>query len=307
MASVDERALEVARRQRGLISRRQLAAAGVSPATVGRRIRRGRWCEPLPGVVDLTTHEGSWRKSLQQLLLATAPDSWASHRSAAHLQRFLDVAEPATLDVLVRRGRHSTIGGLHLHTTRALGDDETTTVAGLRCTAAARTLLDLAPTVTIAELERFTADLARRDTAAFRHLGNLLDRYPRAPARRRLLDVLATLPEDVARLGSPLEVIGVPVLLRHGAPPPVLQYRVRDADGAVIKRVDAAWPTLWTVVEFDGRAWHDTPTAREHDAEVRARMRALGWTVEVLRFDDLDGPEPARIAADLRRRAAARS
>ncbi|MFA9429741.1 type IV toxin-antitoxin system AbiEi family antitoxin domain-containing protein [Egicoccus sp. AB-alg2] len=300
MSTVDERAIRAASGQRGLLTRSQLAEAGVSPSTIARRLSKGRWTEKIPGVIDLGTHEHTWRRHLQQLLLAAGPESWVSHLSAAHLHAFLDIEEPPTHDVVVRRGRHPRVGTSTLHTTTALDEDETTVVGGLRCTTKARTLLDVAPQFGLESLERLAADLARKDRQAFRQLGTVLARSAGSRGRRRLLTALSRLPDDVAKLGSPLEVIGVPVLMRNGAPQPKLQYRVRDAGGSVIKRVDAAWPRLWTIVEFDGGAWHDTTAARAHDEAARDRMRALGWTVEVLRFQDLDGPRPAQIAARLR-------
>lgn len=302
MEPVDQRALTVARPQRGNATRRQLRDdASVSAATIRRRLAQGQWSEPLPTVIDLGTHEPSWRGELQQLLLATGPDSWVSHRSAAHLHGFLDVDEPDVPDILVRRGSGTTVGALGLHTTQAIANDEVTDVDGLRCTTKARTLLDLAPGTTVHDLERFAADLGRRDRRAIGQLGELVDRYRFAPGRRRLATAVGRLPADVAQLGSPLEVIAIPQLLRCGAPRPILQYVVRDAGGAVIKRVDAAWPDAWTILEVDGAAYHDTTGARAHDEEVRARMRALGWTVEVIRRADLDGPRLAEIAARLRR------
>ncbi len=302
MEPVDQRALEVVRSQRGCATRAQLREdASISHATLARRLASGRWSQPLPGVIDLGTHEASWRLQLQQLLLATGPASWVSHVCAAHLHGFLDVRAPARADILVRRGASTRVGDLALHTTRALADDEMTIVDGLRCTVKARTLLDLAPGTTAVVLERYLADLSRRDRRALRQVGELLDRYRYAAGRRRLALAVARLPGDAGLLGSPLEVLGVPELLRLGAPPPVLQYRVRDAGGAVIKRVDAAWPSASTVVEFDGAAYHETAGARTHDEQVRARMRALGWTVEVLRRADLDGSRLAEIAARLRR------
>ncbi|MBS3942045.1 MAG: type IV toxin-antitoxin system AbiEi family antitoxin domain-containing protein [Actinobacteria bacterium] len=299
MTSIDERAIAIARKQRGLLTRHQLEDAGVSTSTIARRIRRGRWIEPVPGVVDLTTHQASWHKGLQQILLATGPESWVSHGTAAHLHDFLDRLRPNTYDVVVRRGSHTTVGALDLHTTTRLAPDETTTVLGLRCTSRARTLLDLAPTLTLEELERLTLDLGRRDPTAFRHLADLLARYPRAGGRRRLLTVIARLPDDLTKLGSPVEGLLVPELLRHGAPMPKLQFPVRDLDGAFIKRVDAAWEDEMHLVEIDGHAYHDTSGARRADEEARGTMRAVGWTVHVLRREDLGGDAPARIAAEV--------
>ena len=300
MGTVDERAIDAASGQRGLATRAQLIEAGVSVSTITRRLGKKRWSEVVPGVVDLGTHEPDGRGRLQQLLLAAGSESWASHWSAAHLHRFLDVDEPASPDVLVRRGRYPWVDSLALHTTTAIDADETTAVAGLRCTTRARTLLDLSPQLGLEAIERFAADLARRDREAFRQLGILLARYPAASGRRRLLTALARLPGDVAELGSALEAFFAAVFRREGAPTPKLQYRVRDLGGALLKRVDFAWPDEWTIAEIDGVAWHGTSSAQRRDSEVRAHMRELGWTVEVFRYADLDGPRPAQLAARLR-------
>jgi hypothetical protein len=300
--TVDARANRVARSQRGRATRRQLREdASVSARTITRRLADGTWTEPLPDVIDLGTHERSWFTDLQELLLATGRRSWLSHRTAAHLHGFLDVRRPASPDIVVPRGAHARVGGLRLHTTARLADDETTVAHGLRCTSAARTYLDLAFGSTVHELERLGLDLARRDRGALRHVGELLDRHPHAPGRRRLVTVVSRLPGDASLLGSPLEVLALQDLLRHGAPPPVLQYVVRDRDGAVVKRVDAAWPDRRALAELDGRPYHDTMDDRAADLEVRARMRALGWRVEVFRRADLGGDRMRAFAADLRR------
>lgn len=289
--TVDERAQRVGRRQLGLATRRQLREiAGVSPSTISRRLRSGRWAEQLRPVIDLRTHPPSWRRSLQQLVLAAGPEAWVSHCTAAHLHGFLDIARPDHLDVLVLRGRHDDLRGVRLHTTVSLGPDEVTVVDRLPCTSRARTLVDLAAGACPSDLERVALDLGRRDAATLTRAVDLLDRRRGAPGRRRLLDVLARLPSDVEVIGSPLEVRGVQALASFDLPPPRLQYLVRDLDGAVIKRVDAAWPAARVVVEFDGAAYHDLGHQRVEDERARTRMRALGWEVIVLRSHDLDGP-----------------
>jgi hypothetical protein len=302
MGTVDRRAADIARRQLGYATRQQLIdVAAISRATIARRLGSGQWSEPMPGVIDLGSHEPSSHRELQGLLLATGPASWVSHRSAAALHRFLDVKPPRSPDILVRRGSHTRVGPVPLHTTARLEADETTVVRGLRCATAARTLLDLAPVTPGEVLERLAADLGRRHPADLRQVGRLIDRYPGVAGVRRLRTTLAVLPAQLSHLGSPLEVLGVVALRRAGAPEPVLQHRVMDANGAVLKRVDAAWPAVRVLVEFDGAAYHDTVAAKAHDEQVRASMRGMGWTVEVLRYRDLAGPRPAEIAMRVRR------
>lgn len=291
MSSVDERAQVLARRQLGVATRRQLREhAGVSPRTITRRLAAGRWREPLPGVLDLGAHPPSWHRSVWQLLLAAGEPAWVSHRTAAHLHGFLDVRRPHRIDVLVPRSRHAAIGGVRLHTTVSLAGDEVTTVGGLPCTSAARTLLDLAGTLLPDDLERIALDLGRRRSGVLERASALADRRRGVAGRRRLLAVLRRLPADVARIESPLEVRGVQALVQGSIPAPRLQYRVRDHDGAVVKRVDAAWPDRRVAVEFDGAAYHDLLGQRSEDAWARDRLRALGWEVVVIRATELEEP-----------------
>jgi hypothetical protein len=272
------------------VLRRQLIDdAGISRRTVASRLRSGEWTEHLPGVIDLGTHPPTWRGQVLALALAAGSDAWASHDTAAHLLGFLDAPRPLVADVLVPRGRHARVAGHRLHTTRSIGADEVTVSHGIACTGAARTLLDLAVGTRPEVLERYLADRTRRDPEFVATLVELTDRHRTLPGRRRLLEVVARLPGDAGKLGSPLEVLGVQRLVQLGAPPFELQYPVRDPGGAVIKRVDVAWPSKWTLLELDGRGYHDLLGARTEDAEVRARMRALGWHVEVVRRHELDG------------------
>lgn len=301
MDPVDIRANDIGRSQRGFVLRRQLREeAGVSSRTIAARLRDGAWTEPWPGVVDLGTHQATWRGQVQALTLAAGPSARASHDTAAYLHRFLDAPRPREVDVVVPRGRHAQVAGQRLHTVRSLGGDEVTERHGIPCTTVARTLLDLAVATTPGVLERYLANEARKRPAIVADVVELVDRHRRLPGRRRLLEVVSRLPGDVGRLGSPVEVLGVQRLRELCAPPFVLQYPVRDSDFVVIKCTDVAWPEKKTVLELDGAAYHDLVAARADDEQARARMRAHGWHVEVARRADLYTPEFAAFVRRLR-------
>jgi hypothetical protein len=305
MDPVDVRAHRIARTQRGLATRRQLIDdAAVAPSTVAARLRGGCWTAPHPTVVDLGTHERSWRKDVHAAVLAAGPQAWACHGTAAHLHGLLDAPRPPAIDVVVPRGRHARAGELRLHTTRALGRDEVTEVHGIPSTSVARTLLDLAVATDPDVLERYLVDQVRRHRELLSTLLDLADRHRSLPGRARLVRVVARLPAGATALGSPLEVLGVQRLRQQGAPPFVVQYVVRAPNGRRVKRVDVAWPDLRIVLEFDGAGYHDLAGQRDVDAAARAEMRDLGWHVEVVRRADIDGPGFAAFVDRLRRAAA---
>ena len=85
-----------------------------------------------------------------------------------------------------------------------------------------------------------------------------------------------------------------------GLPLPVLQYEVRDGTGAVVARVDFAWPELGIYVEFDGMVKYEKllrPGERASDVVIRERRREeligrlTGWRCVRLTWADLDHPE----------------
>ncbi len=168
--------------------------------------------------------------------------------------------------------------------------DEVTTVDGLRCTSEGRTLWDLARSTDLELLERFAYDLGRRRRRrALWIAARLASEHRGAPGSARLREALGGLPSGLSLLGSVLEADGIRSLRAAGLAPPVLQYVVRDGDGARVKRVDAAWPEHLVCLEFDGALYHDTTKARGADELTRNDLAALGWRVVIVRAQDLRG------------------
>jgi hypothetical protein len=296
--SIDHTASALGRPQFGLVARRQFRDEGIDHRAVRRRLDAEVWTEPVPHVIDLGTHEPSWSQSLMQVVLAAGPAAVVSHHCAAFLHGFLDVEEPAKIDVTVPRSQHSAVAGVRLHTPRApLADDEIVEVAQFRCTSTARTLVDLAPLLAPRRLESILWEAARHDGDLASACADLLARRPRIRGKRVLLGLLTEMHPEVGQLASPLEVNGILGLRRVGTPPPMVQYEIRDESGRFVARVDAAWPAGRIIVEFDGAAYHEHPSARHRDRERLARIRALGWEVHVLTAADLRTPARLRRVA----------
>ena len=306
-AYLDARAQSLGRGQHGLVTRRQLDAAGVLPRSVHRRLAGGHWRTVGPGVIDLGTHDPSWQQGLWRALLTADPaPAWASHWSAAYLHQLLDVARPAIHDLSVPRGHRRQLTGVCFHECRGLSDVEVTRVAGVPVTTMARTLLDLSAATEPRRFEMLVWDAARRVPELPTQLSALLLHHQRRPGTPRLRGVLEGMHPQLARAGSPFETDGLLRFRDAGLPWPTLQHVVRDRRGQYVVRVDAAWIDARVIVEFDGAAYHRTPQQRARDEHLREQLGQLGWRVLVLRPEDLHGPRFAAVVGELRRLLGAR-
>src|SRR5829696_8286521 len=139
----DELISTLAARQWGVVARRQLLGAGLSPTIVRDGVRGGRLVRIHRGVYAVgharLRREGWWLAAV----LAVGPQAVLSHRDAAGLHG-LRPANHARVDVTTTdRGR---TGGPRIatHVTTVLDAQDVTTVAGIPVTTVARTLVDLA-------------------------------------------------------------------------------------------------------------------------------------------------------------------
>lgn len=300
MRTLDASIHELARRQYGLVTRRQLAERGVDRRYVARRLRAGVWRSPFPTVIDVGTHPASWEKSVRAVVLAAGPNAWASHATAAVLHGMLDVARPATVDVTVLRGRRTMAGDVALHTTLRLEADESTTVGGIPVTSRPRTVVDLAPGLDDGHLELLVGDELRRWRGGTELLARVAARRPGWSGSARVLEVLRRMPESVGRTDSFMEVRAVVrLVVRAGLPEPEVQGEIRDADGRFLARGDLVWRDAGLIVELIGRRFHGTPSRRAADLERTDRLHAAGWDVIEVYWEDLDGPAVEALVARL--------
>jgi very-short-patch-repair endonuclease len=147
----------IAARQHGVISYAQLLWAGLSPATITRRVQCGRLHRLFRGVyavghTDLS-REGKWLAAV----LACGKGAVLSHDSAAHLWSLSPKSPPFShVTVPSRNGRRKR-EGIRLHYRDDLGPRDTTLRHNIPVTTPARTRRDMGWTK-----ERTRSDLERR-------------------------------------------------------------------------------------------------------------------------------------------------
>jgi very-short-patch-repair endonuclease len=77
-------------------------------------------------------------------------------------------------------------------------------------------------------------------------------------------------------------------LRHHGLPEPMLQYEVRDGDGHLLGRVDAAYPNARVAIEYDSKQEHSDEFQLAKDARRNRALQARGdWKVLAARHADL--------------------
>jgi very-short-patch-repair endonuclease len=229
-------------------------------------------------------------------VLASAPSAVLSHRSAAALW---SIRQPAggAIDVTVRQRSRSS-RQIRRHVV-ALHNDEVAVHEGIPVTTVPRTVLDLASTSTIDEVEvaiRQVEFLRLHDKLS---LLDLIERYPgrRGVARVRVaLTRVEALPSG--RVRSPLETRFLPFLRRHRLPRPRLNDWIMVGERRF--QVDCHWAGTGQIVELDSWQAHGTRTAHRQDRARDRALRVAGYEVTRITWAQLDD-EPKEIAADLRR------
>jgi very-short-patch-repair endonuclease len=294
----DDRVLAaLAQRQHGVVSRRQLRAAGFLKDAITVRLHRGRLHRVHAGVYSLVprqllTRQGWWMAAV----LASGPEALLSHQTAAALWGIRGYSGGAIHVTMPRKSTSTKRINRHFS---LVPEDERAVEEGIPATSVHRTIFDLAAhedvDATVAMIKE-AEYLNRWDHLS---LPELLKRYPGKRGSRKLRFALQRITEEApGRKRSRLEQRFAPFLRLHHLPLP--RFNDWILLGPKRYRVDCHWPQLRLIVELDGWEGHSTRSAFQDD---RARDRALhvaGFSVIHLTWKQLD-IEPEAVASDLRR------
>lgn len=281
----------LARRRRGLVTRADLRACGVSDATIAEWIRRGRLVRIHRGVYAYghasLTAEGRWLAAV----LACGPGAVLSHRSAAAAWALLPSAR-SRFDVIVAGAGGRELPLVDAHRCRLRPDDRTE-LGGLPITTPMRTLVDLAAVVSPARLERAVEAAERLGSLDLRAVDAILARTPRRRGAAALRAALAAHRPEHAWTRSGIERAALALVERAGLPRPQVNTVVAGHE------VDLCWPEARLVAELDTTAFHGTVAAFHRDRARDAELAVAGWRVVRLSDRQLAG-DPDAVAATLR-------
>jgi very-short-patch-repair endonuclease len=243
--------LALAARQHGLVTRKQLLDAGLTPQMVRGRLKAKR-LRPVQRGVYLVGPPLAPRVKEMAAVLASGPGAVVSHRSAAALWEMLpQPGASAPVDITVHVSCRGFRPGIRVHRTRRLDPGETTKKDGVPVTSPARTVLDLAGELRAEELERVVAEVERRGLNTRAELSAMVARHPR---RAGVGTLRALLRGEVS-----------PVLTRSKAEERFLAL-IRKAQlpcpdvnvGVAGYEVDFLWRNQRLVIEVDGFAFHSS-------------------------------------------------
>lgn len=268
----------IAERQHGVVSYRQLIAAGMTGNGIAQRARRGLLHRLHRGVYAVGHCAPSQERDWIAAVLACGGDAVLSHGSAAALWGLLrPIAGPVDVSVPSGNGRGKP-QGTRLHRCLSLaapgGDDE----HGYE-----RTLVTVRNRIPVTTVQRTIEDLR----------GAVPPSLVRRATRQAELAGHRIHGAEAKRTRSDLEDDFLAFCRRHGLPRPEINVKVGRFE------IDFVWRVARVAVETDDFRYHGGSVAYEDDHARELELRRHGFAVRRFTGRQLD-EEPARVAADLR-------
>jgi len=287
--------MELATRQHGVVSTRQLAGLGYTRSSASKANGVGRLHRLHRGVYAVGHRDLTWHSDCMAAVLACTP-AVASHLSAGWLWGVLRW-RPDTLHLTAPTKRRAK-SAFVVHSAE-LAEVDIDLVDGIPVTSLPRTYLDLAATLKPRPLER---TLDRGEELRLFDLGpieELLSRARNHPGAAKLRSALAIYRPQAVFTRSGLEREFLELVMAAGLPAPAMNLNVAGLE------LDAYWEAERFAVELDTYETHGSRAAFEVDRRREDDLLLAG--VEAIR---VTGPrlelEPeatiARVAAHIERR-----
>jgi hypothetical protein len=272
--------------QRGVISRSQALAMGITPSGVRHRLQAGgRWQVLLPGVYLTVTGQPTVLQRNMAALLYAGPVSAITGPSALHSWGMTGL-QAWHVDVLVPHGcRRVSRESVRIRRTRRM-PSQVAFDRAIRYVLPARAVADTVRCMT--ELSDVRAVVAGAVQQRICKIEFLAAELPAGPIRDT--GVLRTvLAEVAAGIRSAPEADLLCLVASAGLPMPLFNCSLR-LNGAFLARPDAYWPEYGVVVEVDSWQWHSGPeawakTLRRHNRLEAAGLRVLHFSPRQIRTE----------------------
>lgn len=287
-----------------LVTAASLKARGKSPERIRTLVRRGAlvrigrgiYVYPATASAFSATPDGDHVLRAAAAVIQAGRGSVVSHRSAAVLHGIDLIGRPGAVTITARpaAGRKGT-AGVHLYTT-SLPATDVTRKLGMPVTTAARTVIDLARTLTFAE------GVVAADSAIRRRLTSKSDLravLAACPGRRGVVQAARVVEFADGNAESALESIARVTFDDCRLPAPELQIWITGATGEVIGRVDFYWEKYKTIAEVDGALKYADPARAKAQLRRDKKLREAGYQVVHFDWHEIT-TSPEQVAASIR-------
>jgi hypothetical protein len=281
---------EIADRQHGVLTAKQLVSVGLGRSAISERTSGGRLHRIHRGVYAVGHRGLSLHGRFMAAVLACGPGAVLSHVSAAVLWELLRPLDgPVHVSVPSASGRARRLG-IHLHRSPSLNPhpepSPSPSYSQQEGGRRGRLLVTRRHNIPVTSVARTLEDLQRTSLLA----PHLLRRATRqAEIRGYRLEHLTS-----DRTRSDLETLFLAIVHRYALPLPEVNVKLGRWT------VDFLWRSQRLVVETDFWGYHRGSISFEDDHARDLDLRAAGYAV--LRYDDTQlESEPARVAEDVTR------
>jgi very-short-patch-repair endonuclease len=278
--TVEEVLARIARRQHGVVTRKQLLDAGVSSDEIRWRLRQGSLIRVHAGVYRVGHKAPNIEARYHAAVLACGEGAVLSGEAAAYLWGLVKGTAPPPEVTAPKRRR---VKGVRTrHARRA--ETEATLRHGIPITTVPRTLVDLSSLLQLDDLARACHEAGVLHRTTPRHVEAVLELRPNTPGARRLRKVLRG--EAHVTL-STLERRFLERLREARLPLPITNKPAGE------KRVDCRWPQHKLTVELDSYRFHNSRHAWEQDRRREREAHARGDQFRRYTRDDVfEQPQP---------------
>jgi very-short-patch-repair endonuclease len=283
--SAERRIAAIAEEAHGVVTRRQLVAAGLSRDEIRHRLHSGALIREHRGVYRVGHRAPDQDASYLAAVLACGLEAALGGLAATHHYGVTKGAAPPP-EVHAAVKRH--VRGVIVHRTR-LDRRDVTRWRGMPTVTVPRALVDVAAVLNEADLARACHEAGVRFRTTPRHVEAVLARRPNAPGAARLRAVLRG---DVHVTLSALERRFLALLAEHHLPLPVTNKPAGS------RRVDCRWPAVPLTVELDGYRFHASRHAWEQDHRREREARARGDDFRRFTYGDVT-EDPGPMLAEL--------
>ena len=262
--TVEQELARIAANSHGIVTRAELAAAGVSEGGIKRRVRKGTLLSEYRGVYRVGHRAPSVEATYMAAVRAAGPGALLSGRAAAFLFGLIKGSPPPP-EVTTPTERR--IVGISTRRSRLIAARYATTFSAIPVTTIACILVDLAAVLAHGALARACHEAGVRYRTTPAQVETVLHRRPNSPGAAKLRAILRG---QVKVVLSKLERAFLKLLRDAGLPLPQTN---RPAGG---RRVDCRWPEHRLTVELDSYMFHNSRYAWEQDRRREREARARG-------------------------------